>query len=468
MKVIKLGVILACFVFSFGCARLLFESDIQDHLQIYRMTLVNDNPMGVTNISQTPNPESFPDVSPDGQRYVFISIQGEDEKILIRDIDGTDTTEIWSSNKKKIWPRWSCQQDLIAFAEFTSDSKAQIFVIRADVGGTPHQVTNPAGSQSDSGGHDFFENGNKIIFSRSDSTAGTWDLYYKSSDGTGSAHPITPTNTLNEVLPVVSYDGSRLAYLTYFPLAPGWPESITVAKVGTWTPIKQITMQPPIGARKIGAIGFTHNDKGLYVATKSADVSATPDTKKYEIFLVKGIEPNENVVIKRVTSNDALDHHPSAIPSVFYTGCTRCLDVRKSEAIPRTQQFTLNSVVIKAATLPSGNPSSVSVEDYSSPRDGINEIAIPWSETDTGQAEFATINFPSELFGDGPTEVEVTAFHYHSLRLQAYDSNGNLISTADHTLGQNVSQALTLDGGNISKIAIIGAEIGISDICYRR
>jgi len=185
------------------------------------MTLLNDNPTGVVNISQTQDPENFPDVSPDGQKYVFISSQGGAEKILTRDIDGGAATEIWSNNNKKIFPRWSCQQDLISFAEFTS-TKAQIFVIRADPGGTLLQVTNPPGSQSDSGGHDFFENGNKIIFSRSDSTGGTWDLYYKSSDGTGGVQLLTPTNTLNEVLPVVSHDGSRFAYLSYFPLAPGW------------------------------------------------------------------------------------------------------------------------------------------------------------------------------------------------------------------------------------------------------
>jgi hypothetical protein len=432
------------------------------------MKLLADNVVGVRNVSQTPYPVNYPDVSRDGEKYAFISHQGGAERIMTRNIDGTDPTEIHSNTNKKMMPRWACQQDLIAFAEFTSPNKAQIFVIRADGGGAPITVTHPPGSQSDSGGHDFFQSGNRIVFSRSNSTGGTWDLYYENSDGTGSPHPITATSNVNELLPVVSHDGRRLAYLQYVPLGPGWPELITVAEVGTWTPIKQITLQPPIGARKIGGIAFTQHDRGLYVATKCADVPATPDSKKYELFLVKGIEPGEDVVVKRLTSNEALDHHPSAIPLVSYADCTRCVDVRNSEAIPRTQQFTLNSVVIKAATLPSGNPSSVSVEDYSSPRDGINEIAIPWSETDTGQAEFATINFPSELFGDGPTEVEVTAFHYHSLRLQAYDINGNLLSSTDHTAGEGVSQTLTLAGGNISKIAIIGAEIGISDICYRR
>ena len=468
MKAIKFVFVVFFLIFSTGCAQFLFDSDRQNHSQIHKMRLLFDNPIQVSNVSQTPNPENFPDVSPDGQKYVFISkLPSGQEQIMTREIGGTNSTTIYSSSNKLILPRWSCQQDFIAFAEFINN-QAKIFTVGTGQGGTPSPVTTPGTNQSDSGGHDFFEGGNKIVFGRSNSTGGTWDLYYIQYDGSGGAQDITPTSAVNELLPVVSHDGNRLAYLSYIPLAPGWMEYITIAEIGSWAPVKIITLQPPLGGRKIGAIAFTHNDKGLYVATKSADVSATPDNKKYEIFLVKGIEPDQDVDIKRLTTNDAMDHHPSAIPADSYANCQRCIDVQSSPAIPHSPEFTLHRVLIKAATLPNGNSSYVSVEDYSSPPDGINEIKIPWSETDTGAAEFASINFPVQFFGDGPTEVEVTAFHYHSMRLQAYDINGNLLSSADHTAGQRVSQTLTLDGGNISKITITGAEIGINDICYRR
>ena len=468
MKAVKFAFVVFFLTFSVGCAQFLFDSDRQDHSRIHKMSLFFDNPIQVSNVSQTPDPENFPDVSPDGQKYVFISkLALGQEQITIRNMGETGITPIYSSNNKLIWPRWSCQQDFIAFAEFTNN-QAKIFTVATGPGGTPNQVTTPGTNQSDSGGHDIFEGGNKIVFARSNSTGGTWDLYYAPYDGSGSAQAITPTSFVNELLPVVSHDGNRLAYLSYIPLAPGWMELITIVEIGSWTPVKLITLQPPLGGRKIGAIAFTHNDQGLYVATKSADVSATPDTKKYEIFLVKGIGPDQDVDIKRLTTNDAMDHHPSAIPADSYANCQRCIDVQSSPAIPHSPEFTLHRVLIKAATLPNGNSSYVSVEDYSSPPDGINEIKIPWSETDTGAAEFASINFPVQFFGDGPTEVEVTAFHYHSMRLQAYDINGNLLSSADHTAGQRVSQTLTLDGGNISKITITGAEIGINDICYRR
>lgn len=468
MKAIKFAFVLIFLTFSVGCAQFLFDSDREDHSQIHKMSLLFDNPIQVSNVSETPDLENFPDVSPDGQKYVFISKSGSGpEQITIRNMGETDGTPIYSSNNKLIWPRWSCQQDFIAFAEFINN-QAKVFTVATEPGGTPNPVTSPGTNQSDSGGHDFFEGGNKIVFARSNSTGGTWDLYFTPYDGSGGAQVITPTSAVNELLPVVSHDGSRLAYLSYIPLAPGWMEFVTIVEIGNWVPVKVITLQPPLGGRKIGAIAFTHNDKGLYVATKSADVSATPDTKKYEIFLVKGLEPDQEVDIERLTTNDVMDHHPSAIPSVSYANCQKCIDVQSSPAIPHSPEITLHRVLIKAATLPSGNSSYVSVEDYSSPRDGINEIKIPWSETDSGAAEFASINFPAQFFGDGPTEVEVTAFHFHSMRLQAYDIDGNLLSSADHTAGQRVSQTLTLNGGNISKITITGAEIGINDICYRR
>lgn len=95
---------------------------------------------------------------------------------------------------------------------------------------------------------------------------------------------------------------------------------------------------------------------------------------------------------------------------------------------------------------------------------------IPWSKTDAELAEYATINFPSALFGDGPSEVTITGCHYFSdrFRLNAYDKNGNLVSTAEHTAGQGITRTLTLSGGSISRIEVIGAEIGFGNICYRR
>ncbi len=64
--------------------------------------------------------------------------------------------------------------------------------------------------------------------------------------------------------------------------------------------------------------------------------------------------------------------------------------------------------------------------------------------------------------------MKVTAFHYNKGELEAYDKNGATVATADHTAGQGTSQKLRLSGGRISKIDVVGAEIGIEELCYRR
>ena len=249
-------------------------------------------------------------------------------------------------------------------------------------------------------------------------------------------------------------------------LSAGWPEVINIVSVGTWTPSSQITLQPPIGGRRIGALAFSDDDERLYVATKSADVSASPDIKKYEIFSVK----LDGTDVKRLTNNSALDLFPSAIPTGNGQICTRCVGIENMSPMSPTQEIVYNGVVFKAATYSSGNRADIQVKDYCPSGDGIVELVIGWSKIDTGPAEYATIDFPSTMFGDGPSEVEITGCHYYSdhFRLNAFDKDGNLVSTADHTAGQGTTQTLTLSGGNISRIDVIGAEIGLGKICYRR
>jgi len=153
---------------------------------------------------------------------------------------------------------------------------------------------------------------------------------------------------------------------------------------------------------------------------------------------------------------------------ILTTGCMECIKVRNIPSTSSTLEITRDGIVIKAATLPSGNTGDISVRDYCPSGDNINEIVIGWSKTNAGAAEYATINFPSSTFGDGPSKVAVTVCHYNSCRLEAYDKNGNLVSTVEHTSGRNVIQTLTMTGGKISRIDVIGAEIGIREICYRR
>jgi len=152
---------------------------------------------------------------------------------------------------------------------------------------------------------------------------------------------------------------------------------------------------------------------------------------------------------------------------VALQGCRTCFKSRDLPVTTPTQVITHNDVVIKAATLPNGTPSKISIEDKFPGQygDGSNEIVVGWSQTATTPA---TINFPADVFGDGPSRVWVTCSHYNSCELIAFDKNNNQRGSAAHDSGQGVVQVLFLGGGKIRRIDIRGAEISIFEVCYRR
>jgi hypothetical protein len=453
----------------YGCPHIVFVSDRGGNDQIYNAAVLNDSLYWVTLASNSSQTEYLPDVSPDASKMAFIRKNG-DYELVVRNLNDTGTSGdvIYSSTNLITTPRWPCQQNVLAFAEQTSANHAPIFSIRAEgINAAPVQITHPAANQTDSGGHDFFENGNKIILARSNSTGGTWDLYVTRSDGTGGVTQITQTATVNEILPVISHNQQYLAYLIYVPLAPGWMETIALCRTGEWTPFKQIQLQPPIGGRRISAIAFSADDDKLYVAAIVPEVEAQPQNKKIELFEVTRVL-EASPQIHRMTHNTSKDSQPDSVPRNPLPPCVRCADIRSQTPVPKSAELTVHGVRLKSARLSSGEITGVSIEDYSYPRDGVNEIKVGWSESDSGNAEFALIYFPQELYGPGPREVDVTAFHFNRCKLRAYNAEGTLLSEAQHTAGQRVNQTLRLSGGNIYKIEVIGAEIGIVDVCYHR
>ena len=146
----------------------------------------------------------------------------------------------------------------------------------------------------------------------------------------------------------------------------------------------------------------------------------------------------------------------------------RCVPWTLKSWPPSAPEITRGNVVIKGAVLPSGNVSPLAVKDYfPSGGDGVNELVVPWAQTDTGPAEYAKILFPEATFGPGPANVKVEVGHYNACRLEAFDKDGNLITGQDHTAGQSTFQTIILSGGNIASINVMGAEIFFRKICYK-
>ncbi len=458
---------LALLLGASGCAELVYVSERDGHSQLYKM---RDSGASQANISGNAQNESFPDVAPDGKSLLLVSEQGGEHRVLVRKLVPAGPAErtLVAGATRKTRPRWSCQQDAVVYADFLTDNQASLFVVRLDANGVPlgapSRVTEPGTGESDSGGHDFFDNGNKIVFSRRNHATGSFDLLAQPSDGSSPPQPIVVTRDLDETLPVVSRDGLLLAYRQHLKLMHGGWDKIVVVRTGTWQPHRTLVLGSPAVAESIDALGFSHDDRRLYVAAEAGDSPASSAPARREVFALKldGTSGQQ-----RLTNNAAQDSQPDGIPRKPLT-FLRCLGIKEMAATPPSPEVSRYGVVVKAAVLPSTTPSSVSVEDYSSPHDGANEIKVGWSETNAAPARFAFIEFPSAQFGNGPREVVITAFHYKSCRFDAYGPSGPVIASASHTAGQKTPQTLHLHGSGISRIDIVGAEIGLQEICYSR
>jgi hypothetical protein len=156
------------------------------------------------------------------------------------------------------------------------------------------------------------------------------------------------------------------------------------------------------------------------------------------------------------------------ILSVLLSGCVHCISTSGLAPISPTQQFTIDNVKFHSAILPSGNAANISVEDYTLPTpDGKNEIKVGWSQTNTGGAEFARLEFPQAEFAEGVDSLVVSGFHYNSFGIEAFDRDGNNLGHVDATTQQRIGQDLSVPGNRIARIEVIGAEIGITKVCYK-
>ncbi len=132
-------------------------------------------------------------------------------------------------------------------------------------------------------------------------------------------------------------------------------------------------------------------------------------------------------------------------------------------------EIVVDRVVFRAGVVPAGTVIDLFVDDnFDFGGNGVNEINVPWSQVDApAPARFAKILFPPADFGVGPMNVEVKGAHLNALELRAYDRFGVLVDVRAHTLGPDVFEWLPLTSATgIRRIDIVGAEIGIEELCY--
>jgi len=294
---------LATLLLICGCgASLVFVSDRDGRDQIYSMA---GNGFNQRNLSNNSSYEHFPDISPDATKIVFSSFRNPPgENIYIMDLDGQNVQQVTTGIGQRTRPRWA-PNGLIAFAHPSYTPGARIWAIQSDGSGLA-AVTSPGPNESDDSGHDFYDAGRMLVFSRFDSTTQKRDLYATKSDGTGAPQRITNTPDISEVLPVVSHDGRLLAYRAFYHGTGR--DAIRIVSTGNWVLVREITLQPPADIN-ISGISFRGDDGGLYVSVQATDVPGTNVGIRQEIFSIAIDGQNQ----QRLTTNETGDTWPVAI-----------------------------------------------------------------------------------------------------------------------------------------------------------
>ncbi|MGR9116877.1 MAG: hypothetical protein ACU85E_14030 [Gammaproteobacteria bacterium] len=305
MKSIIIGLVLVGLAVLSGCQQVVFVSERDGHAQLYKMTSVG---FGQTNISNNTFQDHFPDLSPDATQIVFSSFRdGPGENIYVMNIDGTGGTALTSGSGQRIMPRWG-SNNRIAFQYPAYRIDTQIWSVNNDGTGL-QQITFPGTNEADNGGHDFYDAGAMLVFSRYDRTTQRRVLYSVNSSGSGTPVRLTDIQDVSETLPVVSHDGRLFAYREFNHASH--TDRIRVLTVPDWTLVNEINIQPPAD-RNISGIDFAAGDQRLFFSVQSSDITDNPINIRHEVFSIN-LDGSDQ---RRLTENRSGDTWPASVTAL--------------------------------------------------------------------------------------------------------------------------------------------------------
>ena len=186
--------------------RIVFESNRDGQLEIYRMDADGSAPTRLTNDAAADN---LPAISPDGTKVAFTSDREGSADIFVMDIDGGGVTRLTSDAGLELQPAWSPDGTKIAYTG-SSIEQYDIFVVDA-AGGPPVDVTNTAADEASAS---WSPDGTQLAF-MSDRD-GNEEVYRQNADGTGTATRLT-NNPARDADPDWSPDGEKIAFFTDRP-----------------------------------------------------------------------------------------------------------------------------------------------------------------------------------------------------------------------------------------------------------
>jgi hypothetical protein len=275
------------------------SSDANWHNQIYKINCDGNNPI---NLSHNENFELAPDVNHKTKKIVFESI--EDNGFTTMDLNGSNRAVIPNTVLGGD-PKWSRNDEsFIVFTTLPGNIGNSLHRIRPDgsdnveiVKGVKDNVIRTADVVDD----------NHVVFSR-DSGGFDGEIFIK--DMRDSSDPVNLTNTADkdESAPVISHNGSLIAFIVRHP-TNSQADEIYIARLdlpSTITVLHMIHLSSPAG-QGIRELDFSSDDTRLYVSAGVIETEGTSNTE--QLFSIK-LDGSEQF---RVTLNDESDIQPSTV-----------------------------------------------------------------------------------------------------------------------------------------------------------
>jgi TolB protein len=165
---------------------------------------INIDGSGLTQLTDNPTNDMYPQVSPDGKKILYTSDINGTWQIMIMNFDGTDKKELTNGRNRSGYPTMSFDGKYI-FYEVYMDNNWELFRINSD-GSSPVRLTfNPAGDDWHPFAHPFEF---KILFESG--TVGSEDIYFMDINGSN----ITKISDygIRKRTPCISKDGKYIAF----------------------------------------------------------------------------------------------------------------------------------------------------------------------------------------------------------------------------------------------------------------
>lgn len=190
---------------AFPQDRIVFDRRFADNYDIF---IMNADGTHQRNLTNTPNKEIEPRISPDGRKIVFSSDRNPPGfELYVMELSGSRRTiQITSDTYIDHAPSWSPDGTKIAFGRCNPDGTlCDIYVVNADGTGTPTPIVS---SPQDDDLPRFSPNGAQILFVSN--RTGNYDIYRCSANGLNQVQ--LTTHLANESWPDWSPTGSHIIF----------------------------------------------------------------------------------------------------------------------------------------------------------------------------------------------------------------------------------------------------------------